>query len=234
MDEAKLYHEVNVRKGYALWAQTYDSEANALIAAEELYVNDILARLTFSKALDVGTGTGRYLSKLAHDNVQIVAIDQSLEMLAIARKIAQDRGLPVHFEVTSLDNPLPFDAQTFDMLTCALVLCHIPDLFRVAQEFGRVLQDDGYVLITDLHPACFVYGWRAEFEHADLRYFMPTMPHTRDDYLEALTQSGLTILEARDISLGELPEGYFSQSFMREHSEKFFCLIVLAQKQKKS
>jgi hypothetical protein len=31
------------------------------------------------------------------------------------------------------------------------------------------------------------------------------MEHTRDDYLEAITASGLTILEVMDIPVGEAP-----------------------------
>ncbi|HET8844543.1 MAG TPA: methyltransferase domain-containing protein [Ktedonobacteraceae bacterium] len=230
MDQERLYYEIDAREGYALWAPFYDSEVNALIAAEELYSNDIVARLSFKNALDVGAGTGRYLSKLAHSNVQITAVDQAPEMLELAQQAAQKQGLSVNFCLASLDEKLPFSAQTFDMLTCALVLNHVPRLSQAIQEFARVLQNNGYMLITDLHPACFTYGWRGEFRHEGKRYLLPTMPHTREDYLQALTKSGLTILEVHDIALDEIPAGYFPQAFIQQNSEKFLILIVLAQK----
>jgi 2-polyprenyl-3-methyl-5-hydroxy-6-metoxy-1,4-benzoquinol methylase len=49
-------------------------------------------------------------------------------MLAVARQVAQSEGLPIDFQLLSLDDGLPFEANQFDLLICALMLCHVPDL----------------------------------------------------------------------------------------------------------
>ncbi len=59
------FRKVSTQKGYELWAASYDTENNALIAVEEPRVEALLARLPVATALDVGTGTGRYALKLA-------------------------------------------------------------------------------------------------------------------------------------------------------------------------
>ncbi|GAC1349470.1 MAG: hypothetical protein NVSMB27_22910 [Ktedonobacteraceae bacterium] len=54
--------------------------------------------------------------------------------------------------------------------------------------------------------------------------------HTRDDYLEAITASGLTILKVMDIPVGEAPDGYLPEEMLHTYAEKPLCLIILAQK----
>jgi len=63
-----------------------------------------------------------------------------------------------------------------------------------------------------------------------VKYLLPNIPHTREDYLAAITASGLTIRKVMDIPLRELPGEYHSEEFVRLNIEKLFCLIILAQK----
>jgi len=224
------FQEVSVQEGYALWAASYDQEKNGLIFIEEQYTNRLLAQLPFSKMLDVGTGTGRHALKLARRSVSVTAIDQSPEMLAVARRAAQREGLSIDFRLTSFDDGLPFEAQQFDLLICALMLSHVSNLTYSLQEFARVLQDGGYLLITDFHPFHTIYGWSTVFSHAGVKYRLPTIGHTRDDYLGAISASGLTVREVIDIPVGEVPVGYLPEEILRNHAEKPFCLIILTQK----
>jgi ubiquinone/menaquinone biosynthesis C-methylase UbiE len=224
------FQEVSVQEGYALWAASYDQEKNGLIFVEERHVDQLLAQFAFTRVLDVGTGTGRYALKLARRGASVTAIDQSPEMLAVARQDAQREGLPVDFWLTSVDDGLPFEARQFDLLICALMLSHVPDLSHTLQEFARVLQNGGYLLITDFHPVHTIYGWNTAFRRAGVKYRLPTMGHTRDDYLEAITASGLTILKVMDILVGEAPDGYLPEEMLRTYAEKPLCLIILAQK----
>ena len=230
-DETASLQEVSTQGGYALWAASYDQEKNPLIAVEEPHIDRMLASLPFTRALDVGTGTGRYAFKLARRGANVTAIDQSAEMLAVARRTAQSEGLSIDFRLASLEDGLPFRSDGFDLLMCALTLCHVLDLAAAVQEFARVLREGGYLLITDFHPASVSYGWRTQFKRAGVKYLLPNMSHTRDNYLETVSMSGLTILEVMDIPHRELPAGYFSEEFMRMHSDKMLCLILLAQKQ---
>ena len=224
------FQEVSVQEGYALWAASYDQEKNGLIFVEERHVDRLLAQLPFTRVLDVGTGTGRHALKLTRRGASVTATDQSPEMLAVARQAAQREGLPIDFRLTSLEDSLSFEACQFDLLICALTLSHVPDLAGALHEFARVLQDGSYLLITDFHPVHRIYGWNTAFRRAGVKYRLPTVGHTRDDYLEAIAASGLTILEVMDILVGEAPEGYLPEEMRRTSADKPFCLIILAQK----
>ncbi|HLJ32394.1 MAG TPA: class I SAM-dependent methyltransferase [Ktedonobacteraceae bacterium] len=226
----RVFQEVGIQEGYALWAASYDQEKNGLIYVEEQHVDRLLTHIPFSRVLDVGTGTGRHALKLARQGVSVTAIDQSPQMLAVAREAAQREGLSLDFRLHSLEHDLPFEEQQFDLVVCALTLSHIPNLAHALQEFSRVLQDGGYLLITDFHPVHTIYGWKTAFRRAEVTYQLPTVGYTRDNYLEAITASSLTILEVADILVGEAPEGYIPEEMLRIHADKPLCLCILAQK----
>ena len=223
--------EISTQEGYAVWAESYDKERNPLIAVEEPYVDALVAALPITSALDVGTGTGRHALKLARRGAAVTAIDQSPEMLAVAQQAARNEGLTIDFQLASLDDGLPFESNQFDFLICALTLSHVPNLAQAIQEFYRVLQHGGYLLITDFHPNAIGEGWRTVFFRPGISYYLPTMPHTRADYLETLATTGFTILNVIDVPVRDVPSGYLSDTFIRDNGDKPFCLIVLAQKE---
>jgi ubiquinone/menaquinone biosynthesis C-methylase UbiE len=225
-----VFQEVSVQQGYALWANSYDQEQNGLIFVEERQVDRMLARLSYTKVLDVGAGTGRHALKLARRGASVTALDQSPEMLEAARQAAQREGLPIDFRLLSLDDALPFEAHQFDMLICALMLSHVSDLTHALQEFARVLQVGGYLLITDFHPDHIMYGWQTGFRRAGVTYHLPTVGHSTDNYLEAIVASGLTILEVTESLVGEAPEGYLPEEMRRTYSDKPLCITILAHK----
>jgi ubiquinone/menaquinone biosynthesis C-methylase UbiE len=234
MSDAETAQQVSTKEGYARWASTYDGETNALIVLEEEHAFPILDGLSFTNVLDVGAGTGRYTLNLARRGAHVTAFDQSPEMLAVARQTAQQEGLSVDFQSGSLDNGLPFPADQFDLLTCALMLCHVPDLANAAQEFHRVLQPGGHLLVTDFHPDSVAYGWHTAFRQSGTIYQLPNMPHTRETYLDALTANGFTLVKVIDLPLRALPPRDYppplDEEFIQAHGETLFCLIILAQK----
>lgn len=140
--------EHDLLDGYARWAETYDGP-NPLIAAEEPHVHTLLAPLVGPGvlALDAACGTGRHAAHLAANGCDVVGVDQSAEMLDVARS-----KLPAAtFHQASLE-ALPFDSGTFDVATCALALCHLPDPTAAVVEIGRVLRPGGTLVITDPPP----------------------------------------------------------------------------------
>lgn len=228
MNETSV-REVGVQEGYAIWAASYDQESNGLIILEERQVDRLLAPLAFRSVLDVGSGTGRQALRFARRGASVTALDQSEPMLAVARQMAQREGLSIAFRLHSLEERLPFDAHQFDLVICALTLCHVPDLCSAVAEFARVLQPGGYLLITDFHPDHVLYGWRTGFRREDVIYRLPTVGHTKRGYLEAITASGLVILEVAESLMGEAPVGSVPEETRRVYADKPFCLAILAQ-----
>jgi ubiquinone/menaquinone biosynthesis C-methylase UbiE len=201
---------------------------------EEAHVDQLLTGVAYTSVLDVGTGTGRYALKLARSGARVTAIDQSPQMLAQARQAARSEGLSIDFRQVALEDGLPFAADHFALLTCALMLCHIPDLVPTMREFARVLQPGGTLLITDFHPGSVHYGWRTAFRQAGVRYVLPNMTHTRETYLQALAACELRLVTSLDLPMGALPARPYppplSAEFIQAHAQVPFCLLLLARK----
>ncbi|GCE30513.1 SAM-dependent methyltransferase [Dictyobacter alpinus] len=225
-----IQQELNTQEGYATWAASYDQEDNALIALEEAFVDQLLEQVTYHKVLDVGTGTGRYALKLARKGAKVTALDQSPEMLAVAQKAAQAEQLPIDFQLGSLNNDLAYARDEFDLLISALMLCHVQDIQHAITEFARVVKVGGHLLITDFHPMSVENGWRTQFVQTGVKYLLPTMPHSVNDYLNALTNAGLTIQQLIELPVKDVPAGYMPAEIMHANADQLFCLLILAQK----
>lgn len=224
--------EANAQEGYARWAAYYDLERNPLIAVEDPLVDTILHDLDVDTALDVAAGTGRLALKLARMGLQVTAIDPSSEMLSVARDRAYRQGLDVTLHSGSFEEGLPFEPGAFDLATCALALCHVPDLYGAVRELARVVRGGGYVLITDFHPEGVAIGWRTTVTCPDARYLLPNMPHTREDYVAAVRQAGCVPIDVRDVPVREVPVGCFVHydEIVAEYGDVGLCLLILAQK----
>jgi ubiquinone/menaquinone biosynthesis C-methylase UbiE len=135
---------ITAREGYAQWAEFYDEPGNALIDMEQPVVREILDGLPRGVALDAACGTGRHSEYLASLGHEVIGIDESPEMLAVAR-----RKVPGgEFREASLCE-MPLADGSVDLIVCALALMHVPDLARALAEFVRVLRPSGHLVVSD-------------------------------------------------------------------------------------
>lgn len=231
-------YEIDLQDGYARWSATYDQERNGLIEAEEPRVAALAEQIgPVRVALDVATGTGRFALRWARAGATVVALDQSDAMLAVARAKAQAEGLPITFTMHPIEAPLPFPSDAFDLVSCGLALCHVAELAGVVREMGRVLRPGGHLLLTDFHPEAVARGWRTEFAQEDALYYLPTVGHTRHQYLEAVQAAGCAVLHVEDLLLRAAPRDSFPahldvDRLFRESGDQRFGLIILSQKRK--
>ncbi len=105
--------------------------------------------------LDLGTGTGRILEILAPCTRRGIGIDQSHEMLAIARANLERAGFShCHARHGDLFN-LPFTANPkggVDLAVLHQVLHYLDDPAAAVREASRVLAPQGRILIADFAP----------------------------------------------------------------------------------
>lgn len=87
----------------------------------------------------------------------------------------------------------------YDLVVCALTLCHVSGLYGLVREFHRVLGPGGKLLITGFHPDTVAAGARINFSHDGVSYELPTEPHIQDDDVDATTDAGFKLIELRDL-----------------------------------
>lgn len=181
------------RKGYDLWASIYDDQDNPLIALETTRVRGLLGDVHGLTVADIGCGTGRHALAMAEAGATVIGVDFSAGMLAKAR--AKPGAAAVLFVQHDLTRGLPFASGTFDRVTCCLVLEHIGELEGVFGEMARICRPDGFVLISDLHPAMRLRGIQAQFTDPATGHKMrpASVAHQVSDYVMAATQARLCI-----------------------------------------
>lgn len=110
-----------------------------LADTQERVLADFLAPLPGRTILDVGTGTGRAAIALARRGAEVTGLDASAEMLAVARRRADERQAAVRF-IEGDAHRLAFPDRSFDAVVCLRVLMHTPDWRQSLAELCRVAQ----------------------------------------------------------------------------------------------
>jgi ubiquinone/menaquinone biosynthesis C-methylase UbiE len=129
----------------------------AVVELEEAAVPELRLRPGM-RVLDLGCGTGedsRRLAGLVGPTGEVVGIDASEAMLAVARARAEGTGLPVTFhlgDAMRLDLP----TESFDAARCERLLLHVPDPPVALGEMVRVTRHGGRIVAMDIDVDSFV------------------------------------------------------------------------------
>jgi demethylmenaquinone methyltransferase / 2-methoxy-6-polyprenyl-1,4-benzoquinol methylase len=99
------------------------------------------------RVLDVATGTGLVAFALAQRGCEVIGVDQSGDMLAVARAHLEQRPA-LQTRVTFVQGEaerLPFDDGEFDALTFTYLLRYVDDRAATMRELARVVKPSGRV-----------------------------------------------------------------------------------------
>ena len=192
---------LSAHDAYELWAETYPPVAhNPLMRVEQDVVEPLLAHLRSTRALDVGTGSGRYLPLLRATGASVVlGLDFSLAMLRRAAA-GPSRALRTgHGRVCGDACRLPFQRGAFDLINASLMVGDIADLGLWSREMARVLASGGHLVYSDFHPSWAQRGWSRTFRGADgALHDVSFNPHSIADHLDALERAGLHVRAIRE------------------------------------
>jgi malonyl-CoA O-methyltransferase len=179
------------QEAYALWAGSYPpSPHNPLMRAEQAAMAPIIQSTSPERALDAGTGSGRYLALLASTGARVViGVDLSLPMLVSRARDPRTLSLPTHSvaRVCGDVRRLPFADASFDLISSSLMVGDVADLDGWVSEAARVLAPGGHLVYSDFHPSWATRRWRRTFHTADGRFFeVGYFSHTQAEHVTAL------------------------------------------------
>jgi len=152
---------------------------------------ELLQDCSIENLLDLGTGTGRILRTLAPFVAKGTGIDNSLEMLSIARARLDQDGIKNCQARAGDMYRLPFKQNSFDLITINSLLRYADEPKKVIAEAARVLEKKGALLIVDL-AAHDLSTLRDEYGHSWLGF-------SEVEMVEMLSEANLTVGQVKHI-----------------------------------
>ncbi len=137
------------------------------------------------RVLELAVGTGRNLSFYGED-VRVTGIELSPEMLALARRRADELGSDADLRLGDAQE-LEFAEESFDTVVITLGLCTIPDDRQAVREAHRVLRPGGRLLLLEhvRSPSLPVRSVQRVIDPLMVRFEADHVLRDPLDYLEA-------------------------------------------------
>jgi SAM-dependent methyltransferase len=173
---------------------------------------DLLGDVSGSSVLDVPCGEGRVARELARRGGRVVGVDLSGAMLQRARAFERQQSLGITYIEANGTQPDALAGMSFERVVCNFGLSDIDDLDGILATMTRVLDRDGVLVYSILHP-CFP-GWgpalpgdsppgrgyftecwwaTADGPATDPRHAVGTNHRTLSTYFNAFVRAGLAL-----------------------------------------
>ena len=161
--------------------------------------------------LDLGCGTGvviRQLTKMLHSDSKFHGADISVELLSEAARLSD--GDVIQWQ--HLDTgALPYEDESFDVITMHTLLSHVPDPVSVLSEARRVLKKDGRLIVLDADHAGTTYNQPDYETTRRIDHLLTTAIATNPDICRQLPKllkaSGYTLVDHRADVISECGKG---------------------------
>jgi ubiquinone/menaquinone biosynthesis C-methylase UbiE len=187
---------MNNQEAYNAWSKSYDSVKNNTRDVEAKALRETLSAKSFENVLEIGCGTGKNTMWLLTKAKNVVGADFSNEMLAKAKsKINADN---VEFVQTDVREKWNFANDTFDLITCSLILEHIENIDFVFSQANAKLKHGGLFYIGELHPFKQYNGTKARFETDTGRFELECFTHHVSDYFDAARNNGFDCININE------------------------------------
>jgi ubiquinone/menaquinone biosynthesis C-methylase UbiE len=196
---------VGTGDGYRLWASTYDSYPNPLVALEQRIAAPLLGSLKGARIIDICAGTGRWMLIAARMRANVIGLDLSPEMLGRA---ARKPGLAGRLAVGDIAC-LPFASTSADLAICSFGMSYVKSVQQALREMARVAKR---VVISDMHPAALDSGWTRSFETACRKYRIAHYRYSLAQIEDAAYSLGLRPQCSIEAPFGEPERRIFEQA----------------------
>ena len=150
------------------------------------------------RLLDVATGTGFLAFEFADHVSEVIGIDFTEEMLAIAKEHKTDTNIKnISFESADVES-LPFDDNCFDLVSCRFALHHFLHPEKAISEMTRVLKHGGKLVLSDITSSEDITKSEYQNEMETIRDPSHVKHYRPSEIKQMLTNRGFEILHFED------------------------------------
>jgi len=193
-----------------------ESEFKPLHAINPLrlgWMLEYVGSLQGKKVLDVGCGGGILAESMARQGAQVTGIDLAEKPLAVARLHGLESGVPVAYQLISVEDLAQQMPGHFDIITCMEMLEHVPDPASIVRACAQLVKPGGHVFFSTLNrnPKSFLFAIvGAEY----LLRLLPRGTHQYEGFIKpselaaAARLAGLDVQAVRGLSYAPLTRHY--------------------------
>lgn len=138
-----------VKAQFSKTARAYVSSTIHAKGDELKLLLELAGNVTSKKVLDIATGGGHTALAFAKAGAEVTATDLTPAMLETAKTFIAEQGVDsVVFQEASAE-ALPFENQSFDIVTCRIAAHHFAEPKKFVGEVARILKPEGLFLLVD-------------------------------------------------------------------------------------
>lgn len=170
-----LYQKSQIAQSFSKAAFTYDPAAHLQKQVGYLLLEKLREMAFFPQNfLDIGSGTGYFTQKIAHQypQSQIIGIDIALGMTIFA---AQNHSHPNISYLCADADHLPIKDNQVDAIFSNLMLQWSPDLLNTLKSFKSILKSEGYLFFSTLAGDTLFelkQAWKSVDSHPHIHSFL--------------------------------------------------------------
>ena len=162
------------------------------------HIVELTAPSGTDRLLDVATGTGFLAFEFAKHVSEVIGIDFTEEMLAIAKQYKADNDIKnVVFESADVES-LPFNDNCFEIVSCRFALHHFLHPEKAISEMTRVLKHDGKLVLLDIISSEDVTKSEYQNEMEHIRDPSHVKQYRPSEITQMLNDRGFNILHFED------------------------------------
>jgi ubiquinone/menaquinone biosynthesis C-methylase UbiE len=213
--------ELAPSRAYDLWAEGYDAQPGNLMLDmdEELFGNLLgMSKVTGELVADIGCGTGRHWKRILQKNPKkLVGYDVSARMLEKLKE--KFPAAETHLLTDHRLKEIPDGGC--GLVISTLAIAHIENIEAVLEEWDRIIQPGGEVIITDYHPEALLRGGRRTFRHGGKVMAVRNYIHPIEKIRKLGRQRGWTELRFSEKVIDDSVKGYYEKQDALQLFEQF-------------
>ncbi len=185
-----------INESYDLWSKIYDINENKTRDLEAFAQKQLLEKYKFNNCLEIGCGTGKNSLFLLSKAKNITAVDFSEKMLQKAKQKIKSPN--INFIKADISKEWKFINRKFDFISFSLVLEHIESIDFIFRQIEKLINQNGFVYIGELHPFKQYSGTKARFETIEGIETLKCFTHNISEFIKAALKYNFKIVNMNE------------------------------------
>ncbi len=148
--------QAELDKFSALATRWWDPESefkplHAINPLRQEWIEGLCGGLRDKLVLDVGCGGGILAEGMASQGARVTGVDLAEKSLQIARLHGLESGVPVDYQLISVETLAEQQPGSFDVVTCMEMLEHVPDPASIVRACAKLAKPGGWVFFSTLN-----------------------------------------------------------------------------------